>query len=314
MSGGVAKDGIPALTDPAFISVSDARYLAEDSRVIGLRIGDELLAIPHNILWWHEIVNLNRGESQLAVTLCPLTGSSMAFDRDAIGGAEFGNSGLLFQNNLVMYDRNSEESLWPQMLREAGCGVRDREMLTMYPVIEMSWEGWRSLYPDSKVVSPQTGFARNYSPDGDPYRGYDRLDNLSIPFPMPINVRRPPKERVLGVFDGLGGLAFPFGELDEQPVRVVKERLGDEEFVVFWDRERAAAMAYLPHVDDDTLAFEVREGAIFDKETSSRWEVDGRSVAGPRSGAQLEPLAEAYVAFWFAWDAFQPETRLWSSD
>jgi hypothetical protein len=38
-------------------------------------------------------VNLDIGGSQLAVTHCPLTGSSMAFDRSAVGGADPNRSG-----------------------------------------------------------------------------------------------------------------------------------------------------------------------------------------------------------------------------
>jgi hypothetical protein len=49
--------------------------------------------------------------------------SSLAFDRAPAGGATFGVSGLLYQNNLMMYDRNRPESLWPQMLRGAAASA-----------------------------------------------------------------------------------------------------------------------------------------------------------------------------------------------
>ena len=112
---GAARDGIPALTDPTLVPVGDAKtdYLLGTDRVIGLEVAGEYIAIPHNILWWHEIVNLN--DVGLAVTYCPLTGSSMVFDRAAAEGAELGTSGLLFKNNLVMYDRSGRRTgirLW----------------------------------------------------------------------------------------------------------------------------------------------------------------------------------------------------------
>ncbi len=109
--GGVGKDGIPALTDPDFISADQVDFLAGDNRVIGFLIDGVAVAVPHNILWWHEIINFNFSDAlRLAVTYCPLTGSSMAFDRASIGGGEFGVSGLLFQNNLTMYDRTENHS------------------------------------------------------------------------------------------------------------------------------------------------------------------------------------------------------------
>jgi hypothetical protein len=317
-SGGVGKDGIPALTNPARTAPGEATYLADTSRVIGLVVGGEPLAVPHNILWHHEIANLQHGGRALAVTYCPLTGSSLAFDRAAVGGAEFGVSGLLFQNNLVMYDRTDSESLWPQMNRTAGCGPDAGTALSEAPVIEMTWAGWKALYPDAEVLSSNTGFSRNYRPSGYPYGDYERLNNDRLLVGMPIDSRRPPKERVLGIPAGEGGLALPFGALDNSDrVRTIDVQVGGETLVVFWNRAYRAAMAYRPVVQggagDTPLSFTVRgDTAIVDTDTGSRWRVDGRAVSGPRAGQQLAPVDRAYVAFWFAWAAFQPETALWT--
>lgn len=78
-NGGPGKDGIPALTEPELVAVgaSGTEYLRDDDRVIGLALEGEVLAIPLNILWWHEIVNLRVGDRDLAITHCPLTGSSL---------------------------------------------------------------------------------------------------------------------------------------------------------------------------------------------------------------------------------------------
>ena len=312
--GGVGKDGIPALTNPPLIDAPQATYLADGSRVIGFLVDGSAIAVPHNILWWHEIINLSFSTARLAVTYCPLTGSSMAFNRASAGGGEFGVSGLLFQNNLTMYDRTSQESLWPQMNRQAGCGARVGTQLEMFPVVEMTWAGWQSLYPDTKVVSDNTGHDRNYTPDGYPYGDYELPNNPSLLFRMPIDERRLPKERLLGIPDGDGGIAFPFFELDEEgPVRAVHETGAGEAVVIFWDRERVGAMAYRPVHDGQPLTFEARDGRLVDMETGSEWRLDGRAVAGPLAGVRLEPVAEAYVAFWFAWAAFHPQTRLWDS-
>ena len=59
-SGGPGQDGIPALTNPNMVQpgAPGTEYLLDDDRVIGLVVGGEVLAIPLNIMWWHEIVNL----------------------------------------------------------------------------------------------------------------------------------------------------------------------------------------------------------------------------------------------------------------
>ncbi len=222
-SGGVRRDGIPALSDPPLVSPDhpDATYVRSWDRVIGMEIDDTYIAVPHNILWWHEIVNFSALSKPLAVTYCPLTGSSMVFDRTAAGGAEFGVSGLLFQNNLILYDRSEEQSLWPQMLRGARCGPRDGQQLEMVPSIEMRWDAWVGLHPDTKVIGISSGLNRNYQQY--PYGDYESLNNERTLFPQDnFDGRRPPKERVLGIpFASGGGMAFPFTALDSGGDRLV---------------------------------------------------------------------------------------------
>ena len=260
----LTKDGIPALSNPKLVE-ADApglAYLRPTDRVIGLDFGDEFVAVPLNILWYHEVVNLDRAGLSLAVTYCPLTGSSLVFDRAAAGGAELGVSGLLLDNNLIMYDRNEPASLWPQMLGSAVCGprARSRARLEMFPSAEMTWEGWRELHPETWVVSSETGFRRRY--DVNPTGDYEDLDNRDIFFPLSeVDTRRPLKERVLGIPQGLdGGIAFPFGEMASAARRAIPTRVTAGPLVVFWDRDAVAAVAYFTRVGDRTLTFAVADG------------------------------------------------------
>lgn len=157
--------------------------LNDDERVIGLRIGSQSLAIPLPILWAHEVVNIDDwGGRTFAATYCPLTGSSLVFDRSVINGAELGVSGLLFNNNLVMYDRRDEESLWPQMSRRSTCGADPNRSLSMLPLVEMNWGRWRELHPDTKILTDGNSFERTY-----PYGGYRAPDTNPL-FSMPVSV------------------------------------------------------------------------------------------------------------------------------
>jgi hypothetical protein len=312
-SGGPGKDGIPALTDPLTVRAGEpgSEYLGPGDRVVGIVLDSQPLALPLNILWWHEIVNLNGASRAIAVTHCPLTGSTLAFDRGAAGDAEFGVSGLLFRNNLIMYDRRTEESLWPQMVRGARCGPSNGVDLDMVPIVEMTWEGWRSLYPDTRVISETTGFSRDYR--SYPYGSYDEPDNASLLFPGNIDPRRPPKERVLGVPDGDGGITFPFGLLAEMgPVAALRTEIRGETRVVLWDGTRDAAMAYETTLGDLELSFAARDGRIVDEQTGSTWSVGGLALEGPLQGQRLSAVPEAFVAYWFAWPEFYPEVVIWT--
>lgn len=318
VDGGPGKDGIPALTNPRMTEAGTpaADYLDPDHRVIGIVVDGQPVAIPHAVGWWHEIVNLDLGDEKIAITYCPLTGSSLVFDRGAVGGAEFGVSGLLYRSNLIMYDRRTGESFWPQMARRARCGPSDGTPLDMVPSVEMTWAGWTELHPDTWVPAHDQTRGQNFAAYRYPYGDYERIDNPSLLFPVPeLDPRRPPKERVLGVPAGQGGIAFPFGVLDEQgPTAVAHASSGGSPIAVFWDRERQSAVAYDRRVGGQTLTFSVANGAIHDDQTGSRWRVDGLAVDGPLNGERLDAIAEAYVAFWFAWAAFHPSIQIWSQE
>jgi len=71
--------------------------------------------------------------------------------------------------------------------------------------------------------------------------------------------------------------------------------------------------AYFTAAGGVVRGIEFRVQPIEDRETRSTWDVDGLSRSGPLRGERLEPVAEAWVAFWFAWAAFHPTTRLWTA-
>ena len=317
ISGGVGRDGIPALRNPLFVAPDhrEAGYLQDFDRVIGLEIGGEFLAVPHNILWWHEIVNLDNYGVPLAVSYCPLTGSSMVFDRTTVGGNDFGVSGLLYKNNLIMFERRSDgtqESWFPQFLRGARCGPLDGAPLPMYPSVEMRWDAWRTLHPETGVVSGIQGYGRDYF--SYPYGDYEVLDNAETLFPQDEHDRRrPPKERVLGIPREHGfGMAFPFGLLQRLGDKAVvhDDVQGTRSIVVFWSTEAETAIAFVPRVNGQELTFEARDDGFFDIENGSEWTLQGRAIAGPLEGSMLELVSDAFISFWFAWSTFHPNTAL----
>lgn len=316
---GQFRDGIPALTDPEMGHFGDpgTESFSLDDRVVGVVVGDQPVAVPLNVFWWHEIVNLNLNGASLAVTHCPLTGSSLVFDRGPRDGVEFGVSGLLYRNNLLMYDRtDGVESLWPQMSRGGRCGPADGVALPMVGAIEMTMGGWLRLHPNSVFVTANTGWDIDYSADFYPYGRYDEPDNEQLLFTVsePIDPRHPPKERALGVptDDGTGGLAFAYETLRSLPPKaVIEEEVGGSPFVVFWDEVAGGAMAYRPSDGSEILSFRVEDGRFVDDQTGSVWNLAGMATGGPRSGTQLEAVKEAFVAFWFAWPLFYPEIQSW---
>ena len=79
----------------------------------------------------------------------------------------FGVSGLLYQRNLLMYDRKTA-SLWSQLGMQAVAGPMAGVSLQIFPVEHTTWGDWRQRYPDTVVLSFNTGYVRDYSRD--PYQ------------------------------------------------------------------------------------------------------------------------------------------------
>ena len=313
-SAAPAKDWIPALTNPGFVGPRDesVAFLKDSDRIVGMVIDGQAYAVPINVLWWHEIVNLDVGSHSLAITHCPLTGSSLVFDRAPLGGVEFGVSGLLYLNNLMMYDRSTGESLWPQMLRGARCGVQSGTALVSIPSLEMEWWRWQTIHPDTRVLGEITGHVRDYSEY--PYGDYAEARNARTLFPRVVaDDRLQPKELVLGVPDGEQQWAIPFGRLESVGSTAAVHPAGaSPHLVVLWDGLGSSAMAFDSRLETgERLTFRVEDDRIRDDLTDSIWRFDGLALAGPLVGTQLDPIAEAYAAFWFAWVDFHPETLVW---
>ena len=310
----LGPDQILALTDPVLVGPDDpgAEPWDDDHRVVGLMLDGEALAVPLGILRHHEIVNLNRGDRRVSVTYCPLTGSALTFDRSAVDGAELGVSGILHRNNLLMFDRGAaERSFFGQMARRALCGplARTGRRLGMVPSWEIRWDAWRALHPETRVVTFQTGYARSY--DVNSNAEYEELDNPDRLQAVALDPRRPPKERVLGVpVGGDGGHAFPFEAMRSHARLVGSLFRRGRPVVVFWDGAAEAATAFYADLDDLEMEFRVEGSGYRDAASGTLWRLDGLGTEGPLTGRRLEPVAEAYVAFWFAWADVHPETVL----
>lgn len=304
-------NSIRALTEPTMVAPDDpgVDFLNDSDRILGVYMNGEARAYPHNILWRHEIVNDRIGGDWISVTFCPLTGSGLGFDPVLDGTRlDLGVSGLLFANNLVLYDRLTTGVYGPQLGVEATCQGFSGEALALAPVQEMSWGRWKELHPNTTVVSGDTGEGLNYVTY--PYGAYDNLLNPELLFPMSVDATRPIKERVLAIRVLTGGRGYPFGELsDIGDVVAINETLGGVPTAIFYEsRAGQSALAFDARVNGQTLTFDADEpnGVWIDQETGSTWRLDGTATAGPLAGERLMTRADAYTLFWFAWRHFQP--------
>lgn len=230
LSGGPPKDGIPAITGPHFIPVSEETRLGEREPVITLEIEGEVpRAYPIRYLTWHEIVNDEVGITPVAVTFCPLCNSGMVFDRRIEGEVlEFGVTGKLRNSDMIMYDRQTE-SWWQQAIGTGIVGRYTGVELEQMPAWMESWAEFQARNPDGFVMD---------QPDADrPYglNPYVRYDSSIRPFLYrgelpPHGV--PPLMRVVRV----GDKAWPLERLRTKP------EVREAGLVISWVSGQASAL------------------------------------------------------------------------
>lgn len=319
-SGGPPPDGIPSIDEPRFLATSDVRFLENVEPVLALEIDGDERAYPLQVMTWHEVVNDTVAGIPVAVTYCPLCNTAIAFDRRLDARVlSFGTSGMLFNSALVMYDRQTE-SLWSHFTSQALAGVLTGERLATFPVSVVSWAEWRSAHPSGRVLSRDTGFERDYGRN--PYPGYDDVDTPPFLFDGEVDGRLAAKERIVGIGLNRDPVAVRLAPLSDRGVLVVE--VGGESLTV-WQRpgtssaldagdvssgrDIGATAVFVPKIDGRTLTFE-RDGDQFvDRETGTTWDIFGRGVSGPLRGERLESV-DHVDTFWFAWAAYQPQTRL----
>lgn len=240
-SGGPPRDGIPAIDYPPLMAAAAADFLAADDRVLGLVVRGEPRAYPIRILNWHEVVNDRAGDQHFVVTYCPLCGTGMVFATNIAGTAlVFGVSGLLYNSDVLLYDRNTE-SLWSQILSKAVTGPLRGTTLPAIPVVHTTWQAWRDAHPRTRVLGTDTGFDRDYR--SSPYRGYERSPRLYFDVVNRAPRDYHPKALVMGVLiDGVAK-AYPFEALQARGDARFDDRVGGTPITVFWDAQARSARA-----------------------------------------------------------------------
>ena len=235
VSGGPPKDGIPALTNPQFYDPRKNKPNQDQLKgwVLGIGEGAGAKAYPLGILNFHELVNERLDGRAILVSYCPLCGTGIIFSRE-VDGREltFGVSGLLYNNNLLMYDTQTE-SLWSQGSGTAISGHYAGTVLTWLSAEYMPLSDWLAKHPKSQVLSTNTGYYRDYG--ANPYRGYERTNRLI--FPQSRNDSRyPRKEWVVAVLIDGQAKAWPYSELAQSPLPV-RDRLAGIELKISYNRK-----------------------------------------------------------------------------
>lgn len=219
---------------------------------------------------------------------------------------DFGVSGKLIMNVLVMYDRQTN-SLWSQILGKAIRGPFEGTELEYLPAWQTTWSDWKSSHPNTRAL------VKGYSGDYDPYTSYYFSGSAGVIGETRNDDRLQTKQFVIGVDTGQGTMAFPFSALSLQPV--VNAQVGEFPVLVLFDADNASGIAFSRQAADRVLTFESSgTGLLRDLETGSVWDSSaGEAIEGPLAGEMLTRVKSS-TSFWFGWKDFHPDTLVFGAD
>lgn len=329
LSQGAFRDAIPAISEPRYWSLEEAaKTYPDNAPLVHVDVNGDVRGFPLDIMIFHEIVNDVIGGVPVTVTFCPLCNTAIAFESQV--GDEvlrFGVSGLLRNSDLVMYDRNTE-SLWQQSSGRAIVGVMVGARLTYVPATVVTLGHLRESFPDALVMSRDTGWPRSYGQN--PYRGYDDPERGGPYYYFfdreTIDERLPPAERVVSI-EGPSGAAIAYAWSGLSADRVIQDDFDGIELVVLWvpgalsaldngfieaSREVGTTAVFERSVGGRELTFvpnwrDESWQTFVDNETDTVWNIFGIAVEGELTGSRLTRVVHS-DHFWFAWQAFHPET------
>ena len=305
-NGGPGRDGIPSIDNPKFISIEEAdSYTANESLHAVLKIGNDIHAYPIDIMDWHEIVNDEIGSEHIALSYCPLTGTSMAWDRHLkLGVTTFGVSGLLFNSNLIPFERETG-SEWSQMLGMGIHGWYQDEPADEFPIVEMTWENLKLAFPTVKVMSRNTGFERPY--DLYPYDDYKDI-SARLLFPIvPLDERLHLKERVHGIIVNNKARVYRFN-LFKDETKIIVDNFEGEEIIVIGNQAQNFIVSYKNELPDGSKiipSVDTSSAYSFKDNLGNTWNQFGESVSGPNKGQNLTAI-RSLMGYWMSFSSFYP--------
>ena len=232
------------------------------------------------------------------------------FRAEARGKALILDNAGVVGGNEVFKDRETG-SRWQQSSLEAISGPMQGEHLKLYPFLLTSWQEWRRLHPDTRVLKPLAGYADRIAEKNAMIR-----QGLSGEGAAPSDVtyrddRLKPKTMILGVDVDGASKAFPLEALRRE--RVVNDRLGGKPILIAHQPASDTTTAFVARAGGRTLTFAAaNEGAteLTDRETKSRWTAYGECISGPLKGSTLEAII-LEPEYWFAWSEFHRDTEIY---
>lgn len=317
--------GFKTMDNPKMVSAAEATFMKDENYVLGVTVEGESRAYPTRFMGWHHGVNDRVKDTPYAVTFCSVCNTGIAYDLRMEGKQRFLDFYGLYNGVVVLCDRETE-SAFIQAEGRFVKGPLTGSRLKHIALLNTTWAQWKKLHPDTKVMSPDSPFNSHYRPaDAPETRERKNLSPFFIGTLTRGDLRLKPFDMVVGLTQPVGGeTAAAKIRYRAYPVQAVLDAGGvvndvadGEPVAVFAEPTSRAGAAVSRMLDGKTLTFEGRKDAdgqvaYYDKETGSRWNLEGKAESGPLAGKTLKTLIHNQ-SYWYGWSAYFPETSVFGT-
>jgi len=319
-----------ALASPEMVPVAKADFMQPGDYVLGVTVEGHSRAYPSTYIGYHHVVNDKVYSSSniahwFAVTYCDMCGTGIMFDTMLDGKrCELEFYGL-YNGTIALCDKETGSVFLPSTGNFV-TGPLERKSLKMGSLLDTTWLAWKRLHPDTLVMIPDGSDQQYYADNAKHVRSMDAFPmEFFAPTLTRSDNRLRPFERILGVTvntqDSAGKPAALHRAYRLQSLMSshgsIEDTIGGEPVTILFDSDAVSAVAVSPKLDGTLHHFEARKPAsgvmeFYDRETGSRWTIEGRAESGPLAGKSLTRL-ESALSEWYAWAAFFPDTSIYDS-
>lgn len=217
----LSPSDIPPINKPIF-EMHDGSN--QKQFVIGISYNEVQKAYPINIMNYHQVVNDYFGDVPVSITYSPLSGSPVAFIRKIQGNeAMFASVGKLYNSHLVFYELETKQ-IYSQLYGKS-ISVGNQNSLQMIKSDIYTLEAWLEIYPNSLILTKNTGFYKKY--DKNPYEDYKQDTIIRYPVQNIELMKLPAKTMCYFIKIGSNTKIYPINEMEKSGANFENEFAGN---------------------------------------------------------------------------------------
>jgi len=213
--------------------------------------------------------------------------------------------------NGIAVMKHKDGTLFSTLSGRAFEGPRKGDRLTPVATLTTQWGHWNKQYPGSVAYR----MFEKYRPVDLP----NETNDSSRSTRATLDKRLAADSEVLGLSLGNLQKAYPL-ELLPKIGGVLPDAIAGQKIVVLWYPATRTAAAYSVQLEGDgppqsvELTFDSTEpdAPFVDRESGSRFGVEGRAISGPLKGRTLTWI-DSLQCRWFAWSAEYPKSDLYGA-